>query len=132
MINNLILVGRLADDPKFKQINENMRVCNIVLAVNRPFKDMDTGEYGVDYIPISLWNGISYVAADYCSKGDTIGIKGRVAVRCKEEDGINKYFLEVIGERISFISSVQPKDGLKMNYEEYTADDVVNDSVDDE
>ena len=132
MINNLILVGRLADDPKFKQINENMRVCNIVLAVNRPFKDMNTGEYGVDYIPISLWNGISHVAVDYCSKGDTIGIKGRVAVRRKEEDGINKYFLEVIGERISLISSIHPKDVQKAYDEDFPLDEEFDDSVDSE
>ena len=125
MLNNLILVGRLASEPTFKQINETMRVCNIVLAVNRPFKDMNTGEYGVDFIPISLWNGISHIAYDYCSKGDTIGIKGRVAVRCKEEDGINKYSLEVIGEHISLISTSSPKDGLKMKDEDFAVDDIV-------
>lgn len=128
MINNLVLVGRLADDPKLKQINDTTRVCNIVLAVSRPFKDMNTGEYGVDFIPISLWNGISHIAVDYCSKGDTIGIKGRVAVRRKEEDGINKYTLEVIGEQISLISTSLAKDGLKMKDEDFTVDDIVETS----
>ncbi len=127
MINNLILVGRLADDPKIKQISDNVKVCNIVLAVTRPFKDLNTGEYGVDFIPISLWNGISKIADEYCSKGDIIGVKGRVSTKCKEENGINKYSLEVIGERISLIKVSKSKDGLKMIDEDYNLDDVVLD-----
>ena len=123
MINNLILVGRLVEDPKLKVVSENIKVCNIVLAVNRPFKDMNTGEYGVDFIPISLWNGISKIASDYCSKGDTIGVKGRVSTRCKEENGINKYSLEVIGERIALIKIKKTKDGLKLIDDDYIEDD---------
>ncbi len=127
MINNLILVGRLATEPTIKQISENVKVCNIVLAVNRPFKDLSTGEYGVDFIPISLWNGISSVAFDYCSKGDIIGIKGRVSTKCKEENGVNKYSLDVIGERISLIKIKNSKDGLKMMDEDCNLDEVVLD-----
>ena len=118
MINNLILVGRLAEDPKVKELSNNMKVCNITLAVSRPFRDMNTGEYGVDFIPISLWNGIIKVATDYCSKGDIIGIKGRVSTRVKEENGVNHHFTEIIGERISLIKINKSKDGLKL------ADDV--------
>ena len=127
MINNLILVGRLADDPKIRQVSENVKVCNIVLAVNRPFRDLSTGEYGVDFIPIGLWNGISRVAAEFCAKGDTIGIKGRIITRCKEENGVNKYYTEIIGERISLINVKNPKDGLKMSNDDFQVDDNLDD-----
>lgn len=114
MINNLILVGRLTEDPKIKTVSENVKVCNINLAVTRPFKDMTTGEYGVDFIPVTLWNGISRIAVDYCTKGDIIGIKGRIAHKFKEENGVNKHYIEVIGERITLIQLHKSKDGLKL------------------
>lgn len=114
MINNLILVGRLTEDPKIRTISENVKVCNINLAVTRPFKDMSTGEYGVDFVPVTLWNGISRVAYEYCTKGDIIGIKGRIADKYKEEDGIRKHYIEVIGERITLIQLHKSKDGLKL------------------
>ena len=127
MINNLILVGRLATEPTIKQISDNVKVCNILLAVNRPFKDLNTGEYGVDFIPISRWNGISKVANDFCSKGDTVGIKGRVVTKIKEENGVKKYSLEVIGENITFIHLNNPKDGLKMMDEDCDLEDIALD-----
>lgn len=117
MINNVILVGRLADDPKLKTFDDGMNVCNITLAVTRPFKDMNTGEYGVDFINVSLWNGISTVAHQYTQKGDIIGVKGRISAKCKEVNGVNNYYLEVIGERIAFISLKNAKDGLKLSDE---------------
>ena len=123
MINNLILVGRLAEDPKVKELSHEMKVCNITLAVSRPFRDMSTGEYGVDFIPISLWNGIIKVAEEYCSKGDIIGIKGRVATRVKEENGVNHYYTEIIGERISLIKN-KSKDGLRLVDDEEVYDDI--------
>ena len=114
MINNVILVGRLTEDPKLKKFGEGYSVCDVCLAVTRPFKDMQTGEYGVDFIKVSLWNGISNTVYQYTQKGDTIGIKGRVATKCKEVNGVNNYYLEIIGERVAFINLKNAKDGLKL------------------
>ncbi|MFA6843200.1 MAG: single-stranded DNA-binding protein [Bacilli bacterium] len=112
MINNLILVGRVADNPDFKNLDNGLKVCNLTLAVGRPFKDMTTGEYGTDFIKISLWSGIAQATYNYCNKGDIIGVKGRIADRVKEVDGINNHYLEVIGERVVFIYLKKAKSPL--------------------
>jgi len=135
MLNNLILVGRLAKDPEIRRVKDSYDVCTICLAVNRPYKDSTTGERGVDFINVSLWNGISKSTYEFTSKGDIVGIKGRVIDSIRVEDGINKHSLEVIGEKIVFISSVKPKDGLKYNpdmeFEENYDDDIPLDEIKD-
>ena len=119
MINNVIIVGRLCHDPVLNTIDEGITVCNLTLAVTRPFKDMNTGEYGTDFINVSLWFGISKIAYDYTSKGDIIGIKGRLTSKTKEINGTKINTLELIGEKISFIQLNKSRDGLKINDENF-------------
>lgn len=119
MINNVIIVGRLCHDPVLNTIDEGITVCNLSLAVTRPFKDMNTGEYGTDFINVSLWFGISKIAYDYTSKGDIIGIKGRLTSKTKEINGTKISTLELIGEKISFIQLNKSRDGLKINDENF-------------
>lgn len=114
MINNVVIVGRLCQDPSFLALQNGINICNLTLAVTRPFKDMNTGEYGVDFINVSLWYGISKIAYDYTSKGDTVGIKGRLISRQREVNGTKITTLELIGERIAFIQLKKNKDGLKL------------------
>lgn len=104
MLNNLILVGRLADDPKLKTVEEGLKVCNIVLAVERPFQNQETGNYDVDFINVSIWRGIADTVYNYCKKGSTVGIKGRIAVKPSEVNGTKLNLIEVIAERVSFIN----------------------------
>ena len=59
MLNNLILVGRLADNPKLKVLDEGVKVCHFVLAVERPFQNQETGQYDADFIPVSVWRGFA-------------------------------------------------------------------------
>lgn len=91
MSNQVIVVGRLANDIKL----ENNK-CEIILSVNRPFKN-EEGIYETDLISCLLWNGVAENTAEYCKKGDLVGVKGRL----QTED--NK--LIVIAEKITFLSS---------------------------
>ena len=126
MINNVVLVGRLCADPTFNTIDEGINVCNLTLAVTRPFKDMNTGEYGTDFINVSLWYGISKIAYTYTSKGDTIGIKGRLTSRTKEINGTKFTALELIGEKIAFIQLKKNKSDLGIIEE----NDDISDNID--
>ena len=68
MLNNVILVGRTVDEPKLVTLKDGVVVCNLTLAVVRPFKSQDTGEYETDFIPVVLWRGIAESVVEYCKK----------------------------------------------------------------
>lgn len=103
MFNNVILIGRLTKDPEIKSIDEATKVCNFLLAVTRPFRNT-AGEYDTDFIPISLWHATAVNASLYCEKGDLVCIKGRLSSRFQEIEGKNYCFMEMIGERIIFLT----------------------------
>ena len=103
MLNNLILVGRIVDDVKMTIIDSGQKVANFTLAVQRPFKNEDD-EYDTDFFPIQLWQGVAEIARDYCTKGSTVGIKGRLSAKTIDVQGLKIKTLDVIGERIAFIN----------------------------
>ena len=73
MLNQVVLVGRLKDEIKWLD-DEN---AIFTLAVSRPSKDED-GEYKTDMIDIKIAGQMASNTAEYCHKGDIVGVKGRI------------------------------------------------------
>ena len=104
MLNQAVLVGRIVEDPELKD-TEKGKVTNITLAVPRSFKNSN-GEYDTDFISCVSWKGVAESTVEYCKKGDLVGIKGRIQTRNVEfEDQSHKQFVEVVAEKVTFLSS---------------------------
>ena len=104
MLNQTILVGRLVQDPKINELENGNKVSYITLAVKRSYKNSD-GIYETDFIPCIIWNGVAENVAEFCRKGDLVGIKGRLQTDTYEKDGKNITKLNVIAEKVTFLSS---------------------------
>lgn len=104
-MNQAILVGRLTKDLEVKTLDDGKKVTSITIAVPRNFKNAE-GEYETDFIECILWNSIAENTAEYCKKGDIIGVKGRLqSSGYEKEDGTKIYKTEVIAEKVTFLSS---------------------------
>lgn len=110
IINNVILVGRTTEDIKVNKTSDGRKVATITLAVVRPFKSAETGEYETDFIPVVLWEGIVDSIASLVKKGSTIGVKGRLVIRYIEVNEQKFRTVEVIGERVTYINLKQSKE----------------------
>jgi len=116
MLNQVVLVGRLVKDPEIVEIEDGKKVSNITIAIPRSFKNMD-GEYETDYINCVLWDVVARNTTEYCKKGDILGVKGRMQSSSYEkENGEKVYKVDVIAERVTFLSS-KKKDEPEMEQE---------------
>ena len=96
-MNNLVLVGRLFNQPKLIEENEH-KYCNITLTIDRYFRN-EEGIYETDFIDVKVPYPMCDGVVDYCRKGDAISVKGRI-------ERLSKYGnMRIIAERINFISS---------------------------
>ena len=112
-MNQVILVGRLSQDPEYEITETGKKRTIINIAVTRGFKNSE-GKYETDFIRCVLWNGMASATKDYCHTGDTIGIKGRVQNSSYVNDqNETKYITEIIAERISFIASSNKNRGIR-------------------
>lgn len=104
MLNQIILVGRLVRDISVNKSENGTKVATIPLAIPRSFKNME-GTYDTDFIDCVAFDNIATNTAEYCNKGDIVGVKGRVQSRVVEEDGKNKTITDIIAEKVTFLSS---------------------------
>ena len=104
MLNQTVIVGRLVKDPELRETENGNKVTNITLAVPRSYKNVN-GEYDTDFISCVLWKGIAENTVEYVKKGDLIGIKGRIQTRNYEVEDEKKYVMEVVAEKVTFLSS---------------------------
>ena len=100
MLNQVLMVGRLLDKSEIKEFENGKKVGTITLIVPRCYKNED-GEYEKDFIDCMLWSGIAENTAEYCNKGDVVGVKGRI-----ETTIIDKVkHSNVIAEKVTFLSN---------------------------
>lgn len=116
-MNQVVLVGRLTENPIVTETINGKKYTSVIIAVQRNFKNSD-GIYETDFIRCVLWNGVASKTGEYCHTGDVIGVKGRLQNRSYEDsDGAVKYITEVIAERVTFLT--RPKE-TEMSVEEVT------------
>ena len=94
MMNQIILVGRLTKEVELMEGGKGI----ITLAIPRSYKN-EEGIYETYFVPCTLWNGIATNVAEYCKKGDLVGVKGRLQT---ENNG-----LVLVAEKVTFLSSAK-------------------------
>lgn len=104
MLNQIVIAGRLVSDPEIITTENNKKKTLITVAVPRSYKNVE-GNYDTDFIRCTLWNGIAESTCEYCKKGDVVGIKGRIQTSSYEKNDEKKYAMDVIAEKVSFLSS---------------------------
>ena len=104
MLNQVVLVGRLVRDFEVHMTDKNKKVATITLAVPRSFKNLE-GVYETDFIDCTLWDLNATHTKEYCKKGDIIGLRGRIQSRTVEVDEKRETRLQIVGEKITFLSS---------------------------
>lgn len=104
MLNQTVLVGRIANDPELYETESGKKLSRITLAVPRAYKNMN-GEYDTDFIGCKLWQGVAQNTTDYCKKGDLVGVKGRIQVDRYQTDEGERFITEVVAEKVTFLSS---------------------------
>ena len=105
MVNQIVLVGRIARAPETKITENGKKYATLTLAVPRNYKNVN-GEYDTDFLDCTLWSAVAESTSEYCKTGDMIGVKGRVQTRIVElPDGAKRRKTEIIAEKVTFLTS---------------------------
>ena len=110
MLNRCILMGRLTRDPELRRTQSGTAVASFALAVERDFKDKDTGEKTADFSDIVAWRQTAEFVARYFTKGRLAVVEGRLQTRSYEDkNGSKRKAVEVVADSVYFADS--RKDG---------------------
>lgn len=120
MINRVVLIGRLTKDLELRYTQSGVAVARFNLAVNRQFKDKQTGQREADFISCQIWRQGAENLANYTHKGSLIGVKGRITTSNYEnKEGQRVYRTDVTVENFSLLEPRQ--NGNQFNYQDNQA-----------
>ena len=102
MLNRVVLMGRLCDDPELKQTNTGISVTTFRIAVDRSYVKSGA-ERQADFFDVVCWRSTAdFVCRNFC-KGALIAIDGQLQSRqYTAKDGTNRTAIEVVAENASF------------------------------
>lgn len=105
MFNQILLAGRLVFEPKLVEVDDNKKVCQIRIAVARPFRSRETQEFETDFFNVVLWQGMAQQVANNCKVGSVIIVKGRLEEnKYENKEGRKVNEVRIIGEKIIYVS----------------------------
>lgn len=113
MLNKCILQGRLCKNPELRHTTSGVPVASFSLAVDRDFKDKQTGERTTDFIDVVAWRGTAEFVSRFFAKGRMAVVVGSLQIRdWTDKEGNKHRTAEVIAESVYFGDSKRDSDPL--------------------
>lgn len=110
MVNNVVLVGRLTADPRYRATSGGVVVAEFRLAVDRNFKNKQTGEWEADFINVVAWRQTAEWVIKRLGKGQLVSVEGQLrSSSWTADDGTQRYDLKVVAESVHVLLTPQPK-----------------------
>jgi single-strand DNA-binding protein len=104
-LNKAILVGRLTKDPELRYTQSGTAVCSFSIANNRTYVTGGEKKEQVSYFNCVAWAKAGEIIAEYCKKGNRIGIEGRLQQRSwDDQEGKRRYTVEIVVDNFQFLS----------------------------
>lgn len=106
MLNHIALLGRLTDNPVMRTVSSGINNAKFTLAVNRDFKNKDTGDYETDFIDITCWRGTADFVSKYFTKGQLVVVEGRLEINSyTDKEGVRRRAANVVASQVHFAES---------------------------
>ena len=111
MLNKIFIMGRLTRDPELRHTQSGTPVASFTLAVDRDFKDKQTGEKATDFIDCVAWRQTAEFVSRYFTKGRMAVVVGSLQLRdWTDRDGGKRRAAEVVAESVYFGASKREAD----------------------
>ena len=111
MLNKIIIMGRLAHTPELKHTASGTTYTQFSLAVDRDFKDKQSGGKVTDWIDLVAWGNTAEFICKYFSKGRMMVATGRIQVDSyNDKDGNKRKSTKVVVENAYFGDSKRDGD----------------------
>ena len=103
MLNHITIMGRLTRDPELRKTGSGLSVASFTLAVDRDFKNKETGEKECDFIDCTAWRNTADFVSKYFTKGRMAVVEGRLQIRnWTDKEGNKRRSAEVVADNVYF------------------------------
>ena len=109
MINKVILVGNLGQDPETRHTNGGNSVTQLRIATTEKYKDRDGAmQERTEWHTVIVWGKQGEACGKHLTKGRQVYVEGRLTTRkWQDKEGKDRYTTEVIGDNVRFLGQGQ-------------------------
>ena len=116
-MNKVYLIGNLTRDPEMRSTSAGIPVCNFSIAVNRRFKNEQTGQQETEFFNIVAWHQLAELCGRYLAKGRKVAVFGSIQTRSYEaQDGSKRTAFDIVADEVEFLSSANAGSAPSSDY----------------
>ena len=104
-LNMVQLIGNLTKDPESRAAGSHT-IVGFSIAVNRKSKGSDgQAKEEVSFFDCEAWNKTGELVMQYCKKGRSVLVVGRLQQDRWEKDGVKRSKIKVVADNIQFLGA---------------------------
>jgi len=109
MINKVILVGNVGQDPDVRYLDDSTPVCTLRLATSESYRNKSGERVSTtEWHNVVLWRGLAEIAKQYVRKGSQLYVEGKLRTRSWEDkDKVKRYTTEIVADVMQFLGRKQ-------------------------
>ena len=116
-MNQIILIGNTTKEVETSQTTSGKAFARFSLAVQRPYSKEET-----DFFNVICFDKQAEVVGKYLDKGRKVAVSGYVQIRkWQKQDGSNQQSIEVVADKIEFLSKSERAEQEPKQLEEDTS-----------
>ena len=105
-MNKVFLSGNLTRDPEVKYTQNGKAMARMGIAVNRRFKNAETGQVDVDFFNLTAWEKTAEFCGRYFKKGSRVIVEGSMRTyNYTGQDGVKRSGVDIWVDNIEFGNS---------------------------
>lgn len=105
-MNKIHIIGNVTRDPEVKQTGSGVAICNFSVAVNRRFKNPQTGQTETDFFSVTAFRQLADLCGKYLAKGRKVAVVGSMQSRSYEaKDGSKRTVWDLVADEVEFLSA---------------------------
>ncbi|MFV0483770.1 MAG: single-stranded DNA-binding protein [Bacteroidales bacterium] len=104
MVNKVILVGNVGQEPEVRHLDNNVSVASFSLATSETYSKDNERVTTTEWHNIVAWRALADITEKYIHKGSQLYIEGRLRNRSYDDkDGVKKYRTEIFADTIRLL-----------------------------
>lgn len=102
--NSVIIIGNITRDIELRYTPSGTAVADVGIAINEKRKNA-AGELVEEttFVEVTMWGRTAEVTAEYCKKGSTILVSGRLKLDTWEQDGVKRSKIKIVADKMQLL-----------------------------
>jgi len=97
MVNKVILVGNLGDEPVIRYTGDGKAIANLRVATSESWMDKEGNKQErTEWHKVSVFDKLAEICKTYLHKGSKVFLEGKLQTRSWDKDGVQQYTTEVV------------------------------------